>query len=497
MKRGPKTIVAAAVVMAVVAATVAAVAADAAKATAAAAAAAAIAAVVTASVIKRSLRGMQDIHHRNLCHWLTLAVFNGSMERSRFDPARADALAVFILRPFLIWGGPILHRVLRLNCRAKAGERAQWRQLGRGIGLRNSSDEEENMSDSPQATTSTDRKTTEVAGSAGGSSANGRKWWWVLAVAVVALVIYGLNRSTPSEETQAAVEFDFVGSGAAKSGAAGGSGSPDAASADAATPVVRGGITDLLNEHPIDRAVHPLDPLLLVAQRGLDLLRGSLRDYTAVLERQERVGQQLMPAETIVIKIRQALTAEQNNGQAVARAIYTRHEAPSSLQGQEAIYVAGENDGNVVAHTTGLLNIRRFYLPPTGFLAMRGNRYPMTEAGFEVLIERMLERGRRDRDFGPCEVRVDRQATVNGRACTVFEIVHPQPEGPYDFHIAQIAIDDQLNLPIHYASYTWPTEPGGKPELLERYTYTDIVINPGLPTETFRPDNPAYQFPSK
>jgi hypothetical protein len=354
------------------------------------------------------------------------------------------------------------------------------------------------MSDSSQAAASNERNFSEADGSAAGRSTNGRKWWWVLAVAVVALVIYSLNRSTPSEETQAAVEFDFGGAGAGTSVAAGGSEPHGAAPTGASAPsLVRGGITDLLNEHPIDLAAHPLDPLLLVAERGLERLRGSLRDYTAVLERQERVGQQLMPAETIVIKIRQALTAEQNNGKAVARAIYTRHESPSSLQGQEAIYVAGENDGNVVAHTTGLLNIRRFYLPPTGFLAMRGNRYPMTEAGFEVLIERMLERGRRDRDYGPCEVRVDRQATVNGRACTVFEIVHPQPEGPYDFHIAQIAIDDQLNLPIHYASYTWPTEAGGKPELLERYTYTDIVINPGLPPETFSPDNPAYQFPSK
>lgn len=327
-------------------------------------------------------------------------------------------------------------------------------------------------------------------------SAFPRKWIWVLAVMLVAAGIYVFNRTAPSEESQAAVEFDF---GAKNGGANANTATPNAEASKptggAAAPVIRGGITDLLNEHPIDQAAHPLDPLLMVAERGLERLRDSLRDYTAVMERQERVGQQLMPAETIEIKIRQALTAERNNGQPVARAIYTRHLAPDSLKGQEAIYVVGQNDGNIVAHTTGLLNIRRLYLPPTGFLAMRGNRYPMTEAGFEVLIERMLERGRRDRDYGRCEVRVDRQATVNGRACTVFEIEHPQPEGPYDFHVAQIAIDDQLNLPIHYASYTWPTQPGGKPELLERYTYSDIVINPGLGPETFSPDNPAYDYP--
>lgn len=324
-----------------------------------------------------------------------------------------------------------------------------------------------------------------------------RKWIWVMAVVFVAAGIYLINRTTPTEESSAAVEFDFGAKTGSTNAANSMSNAATTTGPAGSAPVIRGGITDLLNDHPIDRAAHPLDPLLLVAERGLERLRGSLRDYTAVLERQERVGQQLMPAETIEIKIRQALTAEQNHGQAVARAIYTRHLAPDSLKGQEAIYIAGENDGNIVAHTTGLLNIRRLYLPPTGFLAMRGNRYPMTEAGFEVLIERMLERGRRDRNYGPCEVRIDREATVNGRACTVFEIVHPQPEGPYDFHVAQIAIDDQLNLPIHYASYTWPTQPSGKPELLERYTYSDIVINPGLSPESFSPDNPAYDYPSK
>ncbi len=331
---------------------------------------------------------------------------------------------------------------------------------------------------------------------------NGRRWAWVATVLVVAGGIAWFNRNPPvAEDSNNEVAFNFEDSrdnGDAKSRipATGASASLEPGTGNA-NAVIKGGITDLLNEHPIEIAAHPLDPLLLIAQRGLDNLRENLFDYSATLERQERVGEQLMPTETILIKIRQARSAEQNNGQAVARAIYTRHEAPPSLKGQEAIYVEGENDGNIVAHTTGLLNLKKLYLPPTGFLAMRGNRYPMTEAGFEVLIERMLERGQRDRDFGTCQVRADRQATINGRSCTMFEIIHPTKEGPYDFHLARIAIDDKLNLPIHYEAFTWPSQPGGKPELLERYTYTNIEINPGLPADTFDPDNPAYDFPRR
>jgi len=327
-----------------------------------------------------------------------------------------------------------------------------------------------------------------------------RRWVWAALVLLVAALLVWFNRSPATVENSAhRMDFRFADSA--------GSGDTDFASSvgegeakktgEPSGPLLKGGITDLLNDYPLETAAHPLDPLLLVAKKGLEKLRESLRDYTATLERQERVGDQLMPTETITLKIRQARTAEENNGQPIARAIYTRHEAPASLKGQEAIYVEGENDGNIVAHTTGLLNIRRLYLPPTGFLAMRGSRYPMTEAGFEVLIERMLERGQRDRDYGPCQVRVDRQATLNGRPCTVFEITHPAPEGPYDFHIARIAIDDELNLPIHYEAQTWPLQPGGKPELLERYTYSNIQLNPGLPTDTFSPDNPAYDFPKR
>lgn len=324
-----------------------------------------------------------------------------------------------------------------------------------------------------------------------------RRWVWCGVVVLAAAGIWYWNRTSPAvEESNQKLEFNFAGGGNGN-GDVTATGASNTGSGHVLTvaPIVKGGITDLLNEYPIETAKHPLDPLLLIAQRGLDNLRASLRDYSATLERQERVDDQLLPVETISLKIRQAMSAEQNGGQAVARGIYTRHEAPVSLKGQEAIYVEGANDGNLVAHTTGMLNLKRFYLPPSGFLAMRGSRYPMTEAGFEVLIQRMLERGQRDREFGPCEVRVDRNATVNNRACTMFEIVHPKQEGPYDFHIARIAIDDELNLPIHYESYTWPTTADGKPELLERYTYTAIEINPGLPEETFSPDNPAYQYP--
>lgn len=64
--------------------------------------------------------------------------------------------------------------------------------------------------------------------------------------------------------------------------------------------------------------------------------------------------------------------------------------------------------------------------------------------------------------------------------CTVLTVTHPVARPYFDFHIAQIFIDDELNVPIRYCAYSWPTSPGGEPVLLEEYTYQNLKTNIGL-----------------
>jgi hypothetical protein len=49
-------------------------------------------------------------------------------------------------------------------------------------------------------------------------------------------------------------------------------------------------------------------------------------------------------------------------------------------------------------------------------------------------------------------------------------------------------------VPVHYEAYDWPKQPGEPPVLLERYTYTDLKLNPGLTDADFDPKNPEYKF---
>jgi hypothetical protein len=74
---------------------------------------------------------------------------------------------------------------------------------------------------------------------------------------------------------------------------------------------------------------------------------------------------------------------------------------------------------------------------------------------------------------------------INGRGCTLLEVIHPTPRPHFDFNIARVYIDDELSLPVRYEAYSWPTQPGGKPELLECYTYLNLKINIGLQEKNF------------
>ena len=69
----------------------------------------------------------------------------------------------------------------------------------------------------------------------------------------------------------------------------------------------------------------------------------------------------------------------------------------------------------------------RVNLDPHGSLAMRGQRYPISEIGLENLVQKVIEKGQSDRQRDECQVEYYPSATVNKRACQMFEIVHPVP----------------------------------------------------------------------
>lgn len=253
-----------------------------------------------------------------------------------------------------------------------------------------------------------------------------------------------------------------------------------------------GAITAAINQKMIDEADHPFDPLLKIAKLSVEAIDENVRDYKARLASQVFADGKLQQEKFLECKIRHAHTID---GEEIPFSVYTLFLKPESNVGQEAIWVEGRNDGDLIGHATGLLNVKRFKLDPDGPIPMKGNRYPISDIGMRNLIVKMSAIGEKDRQHGECEVTIKRNVQVNGCVCTMLQAVHPYPRDHFEFHIARIYIDDSRNLPIAYEGFSWPEKPGDPPPLLEKYYYTDIQLNVGLTDLDFDPSNEKYNYP--
>lgn len=240
-------------------------------------------------------------------------------------------------------------------------------------------------------------------------------------------------------------------------------------------------------------AAHPLDPAMKQAKEGLKYIQENVVDYTATIIKRERIKGKLNEHEFMYAKIRNRKVKE---GKVVTPfSVYLKFLKPDNIKGREVIWVEGRNNGNLIAHETGLLGFKRFHLPPDGLISMMGQRYPITDIGFENLVAELVKRGERDRKHQECEVKFFKDAKVDQYTCRRIDVIHPKKRDYFDFYLARIYIDEKLNVPVRYVSWSWPEKAGGTPLLEEEYTYRNIKLNVGLTDKDFDPDNPAYGYP--
>jgi hypothetical protein len=257
----------------------------------------------------------------------------------------------------------------------------------------------------------------------------------------------------------------------------------------AATPTPPGTIDPSASPNPhVQRAdpqqliEHPLMPALRWAREGLPAIR-NIQDYSCILHKRELVDGQLGEHQAMLAKVRHQPFS-----------VYLYFLSPPNLRGQEVIYVAGRNDNKLQAHGVGLRGaVGTVSLHPEGHMAMRGNRYPITELGVLNLVERLIQVGDRDSHYGECDVQF-LKAKVAGRSSTCIQVTHPVPRRNFLFHLARIYVDDELNLPIRYEAWDWPAQQGGQPQLMEEYTYVNLKLNNGFTDLDFDPKNPKYGF---
>lgn len=226
---------------------------------------------------------------------------------------------------------------------------------------------------------------------------------------------------------------------------------------------------------------HPLMPALRVAKEGLAKIDANIQDYSAMLFKQERINGVLHDEEVAYVKVR-----HQPFG------VYMFFLKPH--KGRECLYnnqLDGAK-GKLVAMDCGWKRkFGKLELDPEGNLAMKGQKYPIMKLGIRMLTSELVDVASNDVQFGECEVRTA-ASTINGRAVTMIEVVHPTPRQNFRFHKAEVFIDNELHVPIRYAAYMWPEKPGDPPPLEEAYTYLNLKVNNGFRPVDFDKENPEY-----
>jgi hypothetical protein len=238
---------------------------------------------------------------------------------------------------------------------------------------------------------------------------------------------------------------------------------------------------------------HPLDPALAMTRESLSHMQDNIHDYTALFAKRCRVDGELADMTFAQVKIRNPRPA--NASPTTPMGVYLDFVKPSSVRGRVVIWVQGRNEGKLIAHESGLANFVSLRLDPNGYLAMRGQRHPITEIGIENLLKKIIERGERDRQYGECDVQFFKNAKLGDMQCTMLQVTHPVRRPYFDFNKARIYFSESLKLPVRYESWSWPVESGGDPVLEEEYNYLKVKVNVGLTDLDFDPENPAYRFP--
>jgi hypothetical protein len=233
--------------------------------------------------------------------------------------------------------------------------------------------------------------------------------------------------------------------------------------------------TAVVPETPIARALRMIE--------DCEARYETVRDYVCTFTKRERIDGRLTPPHVMEMKVRTR-----------PRSIYLKFRQPAA--GREAIYIAGRNDGKVLAHDVGLgrLIAGTLSLDPTGPRAMEDCRHPITEAGIGPLLDTVESRWSAELDPSESLVAFRDHQLVGSRPCTLIMTTHPQPRPDFLFYQVRLYIDRDLGLPIRFQAYDWPANPQATPELVEEYTYSDLKLNTGLRDVDFDVSNADYDF---
>jgi hypothetical protein len=200
----------------------------------------------------------------------------------------------------------------------------------------------------------------------------------------------------------------------------------------------------------------------------LDRHDKTVRDYTGVFHKQERLKGKLTPKQRIAFKFRQKPFS-----------IFMEW-LENPLGTHRLLYVEGQNDGKMLAHPTGLLAfVKAVKLDPEGKQAAKSSLRPVTKFGFRSSLTQMLDVYRTAAEKGDLKTAFSGPKTIDNRRVLILERFLPKDK--YENPHLTVQIDLEYLLP------TQVTTADQQDKLISQYTWTDLNFNTNLTDRHFDP----------
>lgn len=216
---------------------------------------------------------------------------------------------------------------------------------------------------------------------------------------------------------------------------------------------------------------------LKIAEEVHAHIENDITDYTGILIKRELIERR-SKQEFIQFKFRQKPTV----------AIYLKYLRPTSLVGREALYKGGNT---FLVRRGGNFNSNMILeLRINSPLALATSNYTIKEMGLKVIAERLIKQLKNEMNLPDTEILIYRNAKFEKRPITHYQLIHRKKVEGATCSMAEISIDNELNIPVYYRAIVgWE-----KPIVYEEYGFRNVKLNVGLTDKDFDENNEDYQL---
>lgn len=198
--------------------------------------------------------------------------------------------------------------------------------------------------------------------------------------------------------------------------------------------------------------------------------------YAATFLMQERIDGELETPQLIALKFKKPFR------------VYM-HWIEGPNKGRQALYPAGAHGDKLLVRVPIFVGPITLTLDPQGLLAMQGRRHPITDIGIGRLLDLIRENAHHGLGKGRLRVEDRGEHLMFDRPAQRYWLDSPADLATgYAGMSAIIDVDREHRLPIYAEIFDRENQ------LIERYGYRNLQLNPGLTDADFDPKHPDYGF---